>query len=519
MKSMPWRTFMCVLVLAIGMVSPVVAQDPNAPAAAEERITESQPAAQQPQQVVELQQAAVLQQQQQMAGPELLQRMKTRVSVDFREAPIEDVIKSLAQQANIDIVKGPSVTGSVTATLTDVPLDEAMESIFTVHGFGYTTSESIVRIVPKNELAQYMTKTQTKTYHLAYADCEAVYKALKDVLSPSPLGKVAMNKATAHLCVTDTDQKIELIDKFIEEMDREIPQILVEARIYDVSCSIFLNLGFNWSAGTITLYDAAGHAIDAPGSKTQPFANTGFGSSITQATKTVAGLELGVLNEHIDLDVMFSAERDDIKSRLLANPKVLVLSGQKANIDIVQEIPYQELTQTSGGGNIGTTKFKQVGVKLEVTPQLTRDGKIRLMVAPEFSVQNGFVNIVIPQEGSPAIVSPQPIVDTRKALTHALITDGQTVVIGGLRKRDAIQEMSRVPLLSDIPLLGELFKFRGEKAVNSELIVFITPHLITEPALTPSDTRKLDDMNSDLREPEPTAPIFDCGTRSETQEQ
>ena len=169
---------------------------------------------------MELQQAAALQQQQQMAGPELLQRMKTRVSVDFREAPIEDVIKSLAQQANIDIVKGPSVTGSVTATLTDVPLEEAMESIFTVHGFGYTTSESIVRIVPKNEMAQYMIRLQTKVYHIDYADCEAVNKALKDVLSPQ--GKIAMNKETGHLCITDTDQKIEMIDKFIEEMDREI---------------------------------------------------------------------------------------------------------------------------------------------------------------------------------------------------------------------------------------------------------------------------------------------------------
>ncbi len=516
MKSIPWRTVVCVLILAIGLVSPAGAQDPNAPAAPEQRITDSQPAAEQ-QQAVELQQAAALQQQQQMAGPELLQRMKTRVSVDFREAPIEDVIKSLAQQANIDIVKGPSVTGSVTATLTDVPLEEAMESIFTVHGFGYTTSESIVRIVPKNEMAQYMIRLQTKVYHIDYADCEAVNKAIKDVLSPQ--GKIAMNKETGHLCITDTDQKIEMIDKFIEEMDRETPQILVEARIYDVSCSVFLDLGFDWSAGTITLFDGAGNAIDAAGSKTQPFAAAGFASSVTQASKTAAGLRLGVLNDHINLDVMFSAAKDNVKARLLANPKVLVLNGRPADIKIVSEIPYQELTQTSGGGNIGTTKFKEVGVQLQVTPQLTRDGKVRLMLKPTFSVQTGNVPIFIPQGSGTPISSAQPVVDKREAQTFALIQDGQTVVIGGLRKRDVVQELSTVPLLSDIPLLGELFKFRGEKAVNSELIVFITPHIITEPGLAPSDTRKLEDMNSDLREPAPAAPIFDCGTKSETQEQ
>ena len=495
MRSIPWRTAVSVLVFAIGLASPVVGQDANAPAA---------PAEQQP--VVEQQQATMLQQQQQMAGPDLLKRMKARVSVDFREAPMEDVIKSLAQQADIDIVKGPSVTGSVTATLTDVPLDEAMDSIFTVHGFGYTTSESIVRIVPKSELAQYMIKFQTKVYHIDYADIDAMNKALKDMLSPQ--GKIAMNLKTGHLWITDTEQKIKMFDEVIEAMDRETPQILVEARIYDVSCSVFLDFGFDWSAGTVTVFDAD---TGAPiGGRTSPFATAGFASSITSSPKASAGLRLGVLNDDINIETTFSAARDDIKARLLANPKILVLNAQAASIKIVSEIPYQELTQTSGGGNIGTTKFKEVGVELLVTPQLARDGKIRLTLKPKFSVQTGTVSMAIPS-GLSSISSPQPIVDTREAQTFALIRDGQTVVIGGLRKRDVVQEVSRVPLLSDIPLLGELFKFRGEKAVNSELIVFITPHLITEPALTPSDTRKLDTMNNDIREPTAPKVMFDSG--------
>jgi len=520
MKSIPWRTVVCVLVLAIGLVSPAAGQDantpaaPTAPAAAapEQRITESQPAAEQ-QQVVEQQQAAMLQQQQQMAGPALLQRMKARVSVDFREAPMEDVIKSLAQQADIDIVKGPSVTGSVTATLTDVPLDEAMESIFTVHGYGYTTSESIVRIVPKSELAQYMIKLQTKVYHIDYADVETVNTALKGMLTPQ--GKIAMNKQTGHLCITDSEDKIKMLDEFIEEMDREIPQVLVEARIYDVQCSVFLDLGIDWTAGTFTTVDPV---TGLPQSRTSPYAFGTSASSISQTPKATGVLRLGVLNGDTNLEARLTADRDDVKARLLANPKILVLNGEAADIKIVTEIPYQELTQTSGGGNIGTTKFKEVGVELQVTPQLTRDGKIRLSLKPTFSVQTGTVPLAIPA-GLSAISSPQPIVDKREAQTFALIRDGQTVVIGGLRKRDVVQEISSVPLLSDIPLLGELFKFRGEKAVNSELIVFITPHIITDPAMTPSDTRKLDDMNADLREPEPPAPIFDCGTRMIEEEQ
>ena len=522
MKLIPWRTVVCVLVLATAVAgqdanAPAAPATPAAPAAAaapqQERITEQQAAEQQ--KVVELQQAAELQQQQQQAGPDLLRRMKTRVSVDFREAPMEDVIKSLAQQADIDIVKGPSVTGSVTATLTDVPLDEAMESIFTVHGFGYTTSESIVRIVPKNELAQYMIRMETKVYHIDYADIDAMNKALKDMLSPQ--GKIAMNAKTGHLCITDTDQRMKMIDEFIKVMDQETPQILVEARIYDVSCSIFLDLGIDWTAGTFTTVDPV---TGLPNSKTSPYAFATSGSSITEAPKATGLLRLGVLNGDTNLEARLKAARDDVKARLLANPKILVLNGQQADIKIVTEIPYQELTQTSGGGNIGTTKFKEVGVELMVTPQLTREDKIRLTLKPTFSVQTGTVALAIPS-GLSSITSPQPIVDKREEQTFALIRSGQTVVIGGLRKRDVVQEISRIPLLSDIPLLGELFKIRGDKTVNSELIVFITPHIITDPSLVPSDARKLDDMNGDLRVPDGPKPLYDCGTRmiEEDQEQ
>jgi type IV pilus assembly protein PilQ len=427
--------------------------------------------------------------------------------VDFRDTPIEDVIKSLAQQADIDIVKGPNVTGTVTATLTDVPLDEAMESILTVHGFGYTTSESIVWIVPKSEVAQYMVKFQTKIYHVDYADVETLDKALKEMLSPQ--GQIAVNEETGHLCITDTGAQIKMFDSIIEEMDRETPQILVEAKIYDVSSSVLLDLGFDWSAGTATVYDpSTGAPISG---KLEPFTMGAFGSNIKTAPSATGVLQFGVINNNVNIDATLKAARDDVKARLLANPKILVLDGREAKIDIVSEIPYQELTQTSGGGNIGTTKFKEVGVTLQVTPRITRDDKIRLTLRPTFSIQTGTVNLVIPT-GLTAISSPQPIVDKREAQTYALIGNGQTVVIGGLRKRDVVQNVSRVPLLSDIPLLGELFKFRGDKTVNSELVVFITPHIIAEPKLTSSDTRKLKGMDEDLREPEPPKLLFDSGT-------
>jgi type IV pilus assembly protein PilQ len=440
-------------------------------------------------------------------GPvtELQRRLKTRISVDFREAPIEDVLKSFAEQANIDVVKSPAVTGKVTATLTDVPLDEAMDGILAVHGYGYMTTESVVRVVPQAQLEKYQVHLVRRVYRIDYAELDSLQRAVKDLLSSK--GKIAMNNDTRDLYIMDTDDQIAMFDKVIEDMDREVPQILVEAKIYDVSCSAYLDFGFDWFAGTATVYDAeTGLAV---GGKTEPFTRTNFGSSVSQATKGDFGMRLGVLNDSVDIDTTFRAVKDTVKARLLASPKILVLNGKEANIKIVSEIPYQELTQTSGGGNIGTTKFKDVGVSLLVTPNVARDNKIKLKVHPMFSVQSGSVTIQVPS-GFSSVTMPEPIVDTREATTQALISDGQTVVLGGLRKKDVQRETSKVPLLGDVPILGELFKFHGDKTINSELIVFITPRVIIAPALSPSDARKLDLMESELTEPDAPEPTQEC---------
>jgi type II secretory pathway component GspD/PulD (secretin) len=166
----------------------------------------------------------------------------------------------------------------------------------------------------------------------------------------------------------------------------------------------------------------------------------------------------------------------------------LVLDNELAEIKIVEEIPYQELTETSAGGSIGTTQFRDVGIELRVTPHLTRDGMIRLNLNPKFSVRTG--DAVIPGVDNS---NPQPIVATRETSTIALIKDNETVVIGGLKKQDKSQQVSKIPLLGDLPLLGALFKFQGESTINSELVVFITPHIIKEQVLSEEEQRYLAD--------------------------
>jgi len=166
-----------------------------------------------------------------------------------------------------------------------------------------------------------------------------------------------------------------------------------------------------------------------------------------------------------------------------------VLDNETALFDIVRQIPYTEVS-TTGNTATETVQFKPVGVKLEVTPHITRDGMIKLHIMPEFGVVVGTLT-----EGSP------PTIDTRKINTKALVKDGQTVVLGGLRKKDVTQQTNKVPLLGDLPLLGALFRFEGESTTNSEIVVFITPRIVEQPVLSEDEQQAY--KETEFRRPEP----------------
>jgi type IV pilus assembly protein PilQ len=435
------------------------------------------------------------------------QRMQQEVSVDFRETPIEDVLRILAKQADVDIIKSPKVVGTVTATLTDVPLSEALENILSAQGYAFVTTTNMIRVIPKEELTEAHEKLVSRVYRITYADIKEVEAALKKFISQE--GSISSNPGTSNIIVTDTEGKINAINSFVEEIDRVTPQILVEAKVYDISSKDNFDLGVQWNAGTATSYGTApsssggtlgsgysslgnvlyGDATDGLRSTTNPFATGAFSGTTDKATATDALMRFGILNEHFNIDAALRAAQEDIRAKLLASPRIMVLDNQQAEIKIVEEIPYQELTETSAGGNIGTTQFRQVGVELRVTPHLTREGLIRLLLNPSFSVKTGDV-LNVTGGGN---TSPQPIVAKREATTTALIKDGQTVVIGGLKKQDVSQQINKVPFLGDLPLIGMLFKFRGESTINSELVVFITPAVVNTPVLTQSEQTYLKD--------------------------
>ena len=429
------------------------------------------------------------------------QKMLKRISVDFRDTPIDDVITTIGKQVDLDIVKGPDVTGNVTATLTDVPLQEALEQILTAYGAGFVASENMIRIVPASQLTEETEKMVSKVYRIVYADVKEVEKVLAKAISKR--GTISANPGTSNIMVTDTESKIAAIDIFVEEMDRRTTQLLVEARIYDITSADTLDLGVEWNAGRNTgpgFPAAGGETIGF--SRSDPSIDGSMQSTISKATATTGTLNFGLLNEHIDVDMLLTAAQGRANAKLLASPRILVLDNEVATFKAVREIPYQRLQQ-GGYQSFGTTEFKEVGVELEVTPHLAKDGMIRLHIIPVFSVQVDNIDISTTGTGGTTSTSPQPVVDRRQADTITLVEDGTTVVIGGLRKEEVTTEISKIPLLGDIPILGALFKFEGESTINSELVVFITPRVIEESVLTEAEAEFLEATET----PSPQLPV------------
>jgi type IV pilus assembly protein PilQ len=439
------------------------------------------------------------------------QRMQKTISVDFRNTPIEDVVRIMAEQANVDIITSPNVTGNVTATLTNVPLSEAMDNILTAHGYAYVVSENMIRVAPAGEITEKAERLVNRIYRIYYADVKEVEKALTKVISKR--GSLSSNTGTSNIIVNDTESKIKAIDAFIEEIDRITPQIMVEARVYDVTSTEGFDIGAEWSAGrnnpitgisnVDTFNEITGTSTTNVTTKTTNTAwqdsDAGEGASIYRYRKsnpfvggsfdsdTAGTIRLGLLDT-VNVDIALNVLRTQVGAKLLANPRILVLDNETAEFKIISEIPYTEQSSTSSGGSMTSTQFKDVGVELKVKPHVTRDGMIRLDIIPKFSVVSELGSI-IPNGGG---LRGVPTVDTREVNTKALVKDGQTVVLGGLRKRTVSQDVSKIPILGDVPILGNLFTDVSEEVETNELVIFITPRIIIEPTLSQAETKGLE---------------------------
>ena len=443
-------------------------------------------------------------------------RMEKKVSVDFDNVSIETAIRQLAEQVNVDFIISPNVQGNVTVTLTDVSVKEALQCILDVHGCGFIKGENVVRILPREEMPEISERLVTQTFEIIYADVEQVVAALDKFKSPE--GSVSYIQGTSHVIVTDTESKIRDIAVLIQTIDKITPQVLVEVRIYDITNKNNLDLGIDWYAGKRTNRDSGFYPINDDivvskngtntyvNSKTEPSFVSGFSAPVNKtAAETMGYMQFGVLNDYVDIEARLRAEKENIEAKLLANPRILVIDNGTALFDIVTEHPYIERTITASTVT-ENVKFKNVGTKLLVTPHVTRDGMLRLRIQPEFGILVSQVTLAS---------SNVPVVDTRKVETEALIKSGETVVLGGMRKKDTAKQVNKVPFLGDLPLFGSLFRFEGESTTVGELVVFITPHIVTDPSMTEQEQQAYSVTNF----PPPRPSITRAETAKNNQEQ
>ncbi|NOY43198.1 MAG: type II secretion system protein GspD [Planctomycetes bacterium] len=307
--------------------------------------------------------------------------------------------------------------------------------------------------------AETYKRLEVAYFHTQYIPVDNVKDPLDAVLSQ--VGRVATMPDENRMIVVDYASNIEMVKRVLEKIDRPRPQVRITALIYDISLQDVEQLGFNWNSA------GKGNTLDADGNANQ---------AISLATQTMAPITAGAnggafaiqsLTRNFDIRTVAQFLQNANDARLLADPHVTVEENETADMSSVQEIPFQQLTQSALGGQIGTTAFKKVGIMLKVVPTVAADGTIRLTIEQEFSRLTGFTEN-----------DDQPIIDSRTANTTVRVANRHTLVIGGLRQRSDTGEFNGIPFLKDIRYIGPLFRSRDTTVRESELIIFIMPEII-----------------------------------------
>jgi type IV pilus secretin PilQ/predicted competence protein len=419
-------------------------------------------------------------------------------SLEFREVEIKDVLRQLAKQYGLNIVFSEAVKGQVTVQLNDISIDEALDSIITVNGFTYIKKDKVIKVMTPEELLHE--GKQTKLITLNNADASKLKDSLKRVLSSD--GAIEVDSRSNSLVVTDSLQVIHIIEGMIPDLDKITPQILIEAKLIETSLTKEDKLGIDW----IT-------TISASGSKrptTLPFnanSDMGMAANLPMSSPTASGsvgvfpsvgtapplsgspysfpyaikgdFTLGTL-DFSSLKAVFDLLKTRQNTKLVANPRIVTLNNQKATINVgkVLSLPLYERNETTGNMEITGWERYNVGVILEVVPQVSSGDRIKLKIKPEVSNLIGYASN---RNG----VNEGPITSTRTAETEVQINDGQTVVIGGLVKEESLTVVKKIPLLGDIPFLGALFT-RKEVGSSSnpnektDLLIFVTARIIKD---------------------------------------
>jgi len=434
-----------------------------------------------------------------------------KLSLNFQDIEVRSVLQLIADFTELNLVASDTVQGRITLRLDSVPWDQALDLVLKTKGLDKRQIGNVLMVAPAAEIAererqQLETRKQleelaplrTEYVRIRYASAKDMFVLFKgdkgggggsgsgqggsqstgSVLSER--GSAIVDERTNSIIVTDTEERLVNFKKLVEQLDIPVRQVLIEARIVIANSSFQEEIGVRWmtskqytkidSAGLPYLTDRVSGSFEA--SDKENFEDGSWTPTIDQATlvdlgvKNAAGsLAWSVFNDNGMLGLELSALEDSGHAEIVSQPKLITGDKQMAVILSGTEIPYQEASASGAT----STSFKEAVLKLEVTPQITPDDRI-------------IMDLKIKQDniGKIDLASGIPVIDVTRLETQVLVGNGQTVVLGGIFQTEIGDNVSKVPVLGDIPYLGRLFRKDIKVEKKRELIIFITPKILAD---------------------------------------
>jgi type IV pilus assembly protein PilQ len=417
-----------------------------------------------------------------MDGKEYMGR---RISLDFKDIDMADVLRLIAEVSDLNVIAGEEVAGRVTIRLVDVPWDQALDVILLTKSLGFMRVGNVLRIAPAELLRQEeemrlqerrvleeLEDLIVKLQPVNYATANDMKGLVSRLLTAR--GTVDVDKRTNTLIIKDIPSVIDEATALIKAIDTQTPQVLIEAKIVEANLDFSREFGVVWGIGAQPLtnaFDTGSAPRTDLGSNifrlnTTDSAlgnNAGFFNPLTAGPTSIFNLAGFVLDEKINLELQLQAAEVNGDGKVISSPRVVTLDNSKATIEQGVSIPFQ--TFENGDAQL---EFVDAVLKLDVTPHITADRSIIMDIKVS---RNAPDDSVFTLTGSPAIAKNQ--VDT-----ETLVKDGQTLVIGGIYVIDKSERQSRVPYMHSIPIIGTLFRNNEISDSRKELLIFVTPRVV-----------------------------------------
>ncbi len=415
---------------------------------------------------------------------------KEKISLDFQNADVRNLFRIFAEISGFNVILSPEVGGSVNIRMIDVPWNQAMEIILTNSALGrecfggnivrvatkvVLAAEASALVAEKNRAVADRTTERdsqdlvTEVVRINHADITELSTSLTALRSARQDGRITVDTRTNTLILNDLRHHVNDMLEAIKILDIPTPQVLIEAKIVEISKSFTQELGIQWGLTGEVISSAPGSlAINGSANANTATDGSAFQVDLRQSTDIAAGsvsgfdLLLGGLLPGLDLNVRLEALEKLGKGRILSSPRVVTADNKEARIRSGKQIPYQV---TSAEGN--SIQFVDAELSLTVTPHVTSDNSVYMVIdatknAADFT----------------QLVGTVPTITTKETHTEVLVGNGETTVLGGIYESASTENKKAVPFLSKIPLLGFLFKSFADSDVITELLVFITPTII-----------------------------------------